>query len=88
MLDDRTTTIRASTGDVQITLLITGVLVLLVVLLFLRRVAATLAAAVTVPLSLAGTAVRHVGDGIFAEQLLADGASRSPSASWSTTPSS
>jgi multidrug efflux pump len=56
VLDDRTTTIRASTGDVQITLLITGVLVLLVVLLFLRRIAATLAAAVTVPLSLAGTA--------------------------------
>jgi multidrug efflux pump len=56
VLDDRTTTIRASTGDVQITLAITGVLVLLVVLLFLRRVAATLAAAVTVPLSLAGTA--------------------------------
>jgi multidrug efflux pump len=56
VLDDRTTTIRASTGDVQITLAITGILVLLVVLVFLRRVAATLAAAVTVPLSLAGTA--------------------------------
>ncbi len=56
VLDDRTTTIRASTQDVQITLLITGALVLLTVLLFLRRVAATLAAAVTVPLSLAGTA--------------------------------
>ena len=56
VLDDRTTTIRASTGDVQITLLITGVLVLLTVFLFLRRIAATLAAAVTVPLSLAGTA--------------------------------
>jgi len=56
VLDDRTTTIRASTGDVQITLLVTGVLVLLVVLLFLRRIAATLAAAVTIPLSLAGTA--------------------------------
>ncbi len=56
VLEDRTTTIRASTGDVQITLLITGALVLLTVFLFLRRVAATLAAAVTVPLSLAGTA--------------------------------
>jgi multidrug efflux pump len=56
VLDDRTTTIRASTQDVQITLLITGALVLLTVLLFLRRVAATMAAAVTVPLSLAGTA--------------------------------
>ncbi len=56
VLDDRTQTIRASTNDVKITLLITGVLVLLTVLIFLRRVAATVAAAVTVPLSLAGTA--------------------------------
>jgi multidrug efflux pump len=55
VLDDRTSTIRASTGDVQITLLITGVLVLLTVIIFLRRVAATFAAAVTVPLSIAGT---------------------------------
>jgi len=56
VLDDRTQTIRASTNDVKITLLITGALVLLTVMLFLRRVAATVAAAVTVPLSLAGTA--------------------------------
>ena len=55
VLNDSTTTIRASTTDVQYTLLITGVLVLLTVLLFLRRIAATLAAAVTVPLSIAGT---------------------------------
>jgi multidrug efflux pump len=53
---DRTTSIRASTRDVQITLLITGSLVLMTVLLFLRRIGATLAAAVTVPLSIAGTA--------------------------------
>ena len=56
VLDDRTQTIRASTNDVQITLLITGFLVLLTVMIFLRRIAATVAAAVTVPLSLAGTA--------------------------------
>ena len=56
ILDDRTQTIRASTNDVKITLLITGALVLLTVSIFLRRVAAVLAAAVTVPLSLAGTA--------------------------------
>jgi multidrug efflux pump len=55
-ISDRTTSIRASTGDVQITLLITGALVLMVVLLFLRRIGATMAAAVTVPLSIAGTA--------------------------------
>jgi multidrug efflux pump len=56
VLDDRTQTIRASTTDVKITLLITGALVLLTVFLFLRRLAATVAAAVTVPLSIAGTA--------------------------------
>ena len=41
ILDDRTASIRASTNDVQITLLITGALVLMTVLLFLRRTAAT-----------------------------------------------
>jgi len=56
VIEDKTTSIRASTGDVQITLLITGALVLLTVLLFLRRVTATVAAGVTVPLSIAGTA--------------------------------
>jgi multidrug efflux pump len=57
VLDDRTSTIRASTNDVQITLLITGFLVIMVVAIFLRRAAATFAAAVTVPLSIAGTLV-------------------------------
>jgi len=56
VLDDRTQTIRASTNDVKITLLITGALVMMTVVIFLRRVAATVAAAVTVPLSLAATA--------------------------------
>lgn len=52
---DRTVTIRASIADVQITLLITVVLVLLVVLAFMRRLLPTLAAGVAVPLSIAGT---------------------------------
>ena len=52
---DRTTTIRASVADIQYTLLITIALVLLVVLVFMRRLVPTLAAAVTVPLSLCGT---------------------------------
>jgi multidrug efflux pump len=52
---DRTQTIRASVAEVQHALLISCVLVLLVVLLFLRRTVPTLAAAVTVPLSLAGS---------------------------------
>jgi len=52
---DRTATIRASVDDVQITLLITVALVLMVVMLFMRRAVPTLAAGVTVPLSIAGT---------------------------------
>jgi hydrophobe/amphiphile efflux-1 (HAE1) family protein len=56
ILTDRTTTIRASIVDMYKTLLISVVLVMAVVLLFLRRAAATFAAGVTVPLSLAGTA--------------------------------
>ncbi|MEA2791151.1 MAG: multidrug efflux pump [Acetobacteraceae bacterium] len=55
VISDRTTTIRASVEDVQWTMLITIVLVLLVVLVFMRRLIPTLAAAVTVPLSISGT---------------------------------
>src|SRR5208282_1324346 len=51
VISDRTTTIRASVADVQYMLLITIVLVLMVVLVFMRRLIPTLAAAVTVPLS-------------------------------------
>ena len=52
---DRTGMIRASVDDMQLTLLVTITLVMMVVFLFLRRVAATIAAGVTVPLALAGT---------------------------------
>ena len=55
VLADRTQTIRASVHDMQLTLGATAILVMLVVALFLRRTASTLAAGVTVPLSLAGT---------------------------------
>jgi multidrug efflux pump len=55
VLSDRTTTIRASVHDMQLTLCATIALVMLVVFLFLRRAAPTIAAGVTVPLSLAGT---------------------------------
>ena len=54
-LSDRTATIRASVDDVEFTLLISMALVLMVVAVFMRRLVPTLAAAVTVPLSLAGT---------------------------------
>jgi multidrug efflux pump len=54
-ISDRTTTIRASIADVEWTLLISIALVLMVVALFMRRLVPTLAAAATVPLSIAGT---------------------------------
>ncbi len=52
---DRTTTIRASIHDVELTLLISIALVILVVFIFLRNVWATLIPSVVVPLSLVGT---------------------------------
>jgi multidrug efflux pump subunit AcrB len=55
VVHDRTVTIRASVNDMQLTLCATIALVMLVVFLFLRRTTATIAAGVTVPLSLAGT---------------------------------
>jgi multidrug efflux pump len=54
-LVDRTTTIRASVLDMQLTLLATVILVMVVVFVFLRRIAPTIAAGVSVPLALAGT---------------------------------
>jgi len=54
-LVDRTTTIRASVRDMQFTLLATAILVMVVVFVFLRRLAPTVAAGVSVPLALAGT---------------------------------
>jgi hydrophobe/amphiphile efflux-1 (HAE1) family protein len=52
---DRTTTIRASVADVEFTLVLTTVLVVLVVLLFLRNSWATLVPAFTIVLSLLGS---------------------------------
>jgi multidrug efflux pump len=52
---DRTTTIRASVRDVQVTLAISVCLVVLVVFIFLRNVRATLIPSVAVPLAIVGT---------------------------------
>ncbi|MGD0800303.1 MAG: efflux RND transporter permease subunit [Terracidiphilus sp.] len=52
---DRTTTIRASVRDVEISLMISVALVVLVVFLFLREVWATIIPSIAVPLSLVGT---------------------------------
>ena len=54
---DRTLTIRASVDDIEMTLIISVVLVILVVFLFLRNIPATLVPAVAVPVSLIGTCV-------------------------------
>ena len=59
---DRTQTIRASVKDVEFTLLLSCVLVVLVILLFLRSVHATLIPGMAVPLSLLGaTAIIYLG---------------------------
>ena len=52
---DRTTTIRSSVRDVEISLFISVCLVVLVVFLFLREVWATIIPSIAVPLSLVGT---------------------------------
>ncbi|MBZ5584803.1 MAG: multidrug efflux RND transporter permease subunit, partial [Acidobacteriia bacterium] len=52
---DRTTTIRASVADVQYTLVISILLVIMVVFLFLRNGWATVIPGIAVPLSLLGT---------------------------------
>ena len=56
ILADRTQTIRASVTDVEITLLITILLVVAVIFLFLRDVRATLIPSLVIPLSLLATA--------------------------------
>src|ERR1019366_2190198 len=55
VLTDRTTTIRASVRDVQFELLLAVALVVMVIFLFLRNVAATIIPSIAVPLSLVGT---------------------------------
>jgi multidrug efflux pump len=54
---DRTLTIRASVDGIEMTLIISVVLVIIVVFLFLRNLPATLVPAVAVPVSLIGTCV-------------------------------
>jgi len=55
-LIDRTQTIRASVEDVEFTLILTIALVVMVIFVFLRNVAATLIPSITVPLAIMGTA--------------------------------
>ena len=55
VLTDRTNTIRASVADVQFELMLTVALVVMVIFLFLRTLAATIIPSIAVPLSLVGT---------------------------------
>ncbi|MBS1197046.1 MAG: acrB [Proteobacteria bacterium] len=52
---DRTISIRDSVEDVQFTLILSGVLVILVILLFLRNLSATVIPSLALPLSVIGT---------------------------------
>ena len=55
VVSDRTITVRASVKDIETTLLISIVLVILVVFVFLRTARATVIPSIAVPLSLVGT---------------------------------
>ncbi|HEX4986232.1 MAG TPA: MdtB/MuxB family multidrug efflux RND transporter permease subunit [Burkholderiales bacterium] len=55
LLTDRTVTIRASVKDVQFELMLAVALVVMVIFLFLRSLAATVIPGIAVPLSLVGT---------------------------------
>jgi multidrug efflux pump len=55
ILTDRTVTIRASVKDVEFELMLTIALVVMVIFLFLRNLAATIIPSVAVPLSIVGT---------------------------------
>jgi len=55
VLSDRTNTIRASVKDVEFELMLSVALVVMVIFLFLRNLAATIIPSVAVPLSLIGT---------------------------------
>jgi multidrug efflux pump len=55
VLTDRTNTIRASVKDVEFELMLTIALVVMVIFLFLRSLAATIIPGIAVPLSLVGT---------------------------------
>ena len=73
ILTDRTTTIRASVADVEFELMLTIALVVMVIFLFLRTVAATVIPSVAVPLSLVGHVRRDVSARLQPQQPHADG---------------
>ena len=74
VIGDRTQTIRASVDGVQITMLITIVLVVLVIFAFLRNPRTTLIPSLTIPMSLIATFGADVSVRLQPRQLVADGA--------------
>ncbi len=66
---DRSQTIRASVNDVQVTLLIAGAFVVLVIFAFLRRVSATFIPSVALPLAVIGTFAGMYGLGFSLDNL-------------------
>ncbi|TDG08247.1 multidrug transporter subunit MdtC [Paraburkholderia guartelaensis] len=69
VLTDRTQTIRASVRDVEYELGVAVALVVMVIFIFLRKLAATVIPAVTVPLSLIGTLAVAYGLGFSLNNL-------------------
>ena len=69
IIQDKTQTIRASVRDVEVTLLITVVLVVAVIFLFLRNVRATLIPSAVIPLSLLATAAVMLPAGFSLDNL-------------------
>ena len=55
VLTDRTTTIKGSVADVEVELIVTVGLVVMIIFLFLRNIAATIIPAIAIPISLVGT---------------------------------
>ncbi len=70
---DRTTTIKASVQNVEQTLIVSVVLVILVVFLFLRDWRSTLIPSVAVPVSLMGTFAVMYLLGYSLDNLIVDG---------------
>jgi HAE1 family hydrophobic/amphiphilic exporter-1 len=73
IVSDRTQTIRASVHEVELTLIVTIVLVVLIIFVFLRNVAATLIPGATVPLAILGTGRAHVHRRLQPRQPVTDG---------------
>ncbi|MGZ3346086.1 MAG: efflux RND transporter permease subunit [Caulobacteraceae bacterium] len=69
IIQDKTQTIRASVRDVELTLLLTIVLVVAVIFLFLRNVRATIIPSAVIPLSLLATAAVMLPAGFSLDNL-------------------